>query len=229
MSDENVESAKAVQEVAKTAGQALKVMEKSGGFIAKHIDAPIEHAMEMLADHLKFTRAVRQARLFKRFQEELHSLGPDVRPKPLPLGFAVDAIEQGSIEEVDELQDLWARLLANAADADKDVEPRRAYVSMLKDFTPLDARIFQMIYGLTPSLGQFIFTGDLPDGASTGAEDNAATRREPPDAVKSSLSNLVRLGLLNFAQTVKGDELHAIVLQTFAGRDLMRALSRRRC
>lgn len=229
MSDEIEETAKAAQEIAKAAGQGLRVIEKTGGFIAKHIDASLTAAFGMLADRLQFTRDVRRARLFKRFEEEMLALGSQPNVKPLPLGFAIDAIEQGSIEEVDELQDMWARLLANAADASTAVEARRSHISILKDFTTLDALVFERLYAFDPppQPEMIVLTTGLPAQAQLVPRISHTSQAPPPDAVRTSLANLSRLGLLIFEHTMDGLELHAYVNQTFAGEQLMRAIRRR--
>lgn len=230
MSDEITESAKAVQEVAKTTGKAVDALAKSGSFFARHIDAPLEAAIGRITDRLQYSREVNRARLFVRFQEEMQALGLDAKTKKLPLGFAVDAIEQGSLEDDNELQDLWVRLLTNAAQTKSGVEPRRAYISMLKDFTALDAIVFDRIYSLDPSPhpDNLIRTTNLPDSVEEVTQVLATDLGvEPSDQVKVSISNLARLGLLYVVSTNQGDEMHSHVRQTFSGKDLMRAIRRR--
>ena len=54
MSDEVTESAKAIQEIAKTTGQAINVVDKIGQFFARIMKEPIDATCGMLADTLKF-------------------------------------------------------------------------------------------------------------------------------------------------------------------------------
>lgn len=230
MSDDITESAKAIQEVAKAAGKMTDAAVRSGGFIAKHLDASIESAMGMLADRLKFAREVRRVRLFQRFQQEVLALGVEPRTKPLPLGFALDAIEEGCLEEVDELQDLWARLLANAVDVSSGVEARRSYISVLKDLAPIDARCFDLIYAIEHDrqYGGLLLVGNLPGDVRISVEgDIAAGLPEPSDEVKLALLNLHRLGLLQLHETFDGDYIYRYVSQTLPGHALSKALKRR--
>lgn len=226
MSDDITETAKAVQEVARATGKTVDALARSGSFFAKHIDAPLEAAIGHITDRLRYSRTVRQMRLFVRFQEEMQALGLEAKTRPLPLGFAVDAIEQGSLEDDDELQDLWARLLANAARADSGIQPRRSYISILKDLTALDALVFQKIYELEVGPQMFAYTAELPEAATTSPKRENGAYFEPNDEIKASLSNLDRLGLVSLAMSNDGAELHYAVQQTFAGHDLMRALRR---
>jgi hypothetical protein len=52
--------------------------------------------------------------------------------RPLPPNFVLPLLTAAVVEEDDELQDTWARLLANAGDAATEMELRTAYVEILK-------------------------------------------------------------------------------------------------
>ena len=54
--DEVSESAKAVQEVAKTTKAGIEATEKLGGFVSKIINEPIDAVVGILSDKLKFVR-----------------------------------------------------------------------------------------------------------------------------------------------------------------------------
>ena len=58
MSNEDpfTESAKAVQEVAITAGKAIDVTQKFGGFISQYIAGTLEQSMGIFEDKLKYMR-----------------------------------------------------------------------------------------------------------------------------------------------------------------------------
>ena len=56
MSGEITETAKAVQEVAKTTAQAIGAVEKVGNFFAKIMGESIDATCGMLADTLKYKR-----------------------------------------------------------------------------------------------------------------------------------------------------------------------------
>lgn len=54
--DEVSESAKAVQEVAKTTRVGIEATTKLGGFVARVINEPIEQVTGILSDRLRFMR-----------------------------------------------------------------------------------------------------------------------------------------------------------------------------
>ena len=113
MSDEE---AKAVQEVAKTTGQSVQLIEKIGSFVARVMGEPIEASVGMLSDTLKFKRWERQLRLIKRCQQIMEERGIGKTVRQVPPKLLLPIFHHASIEDNDELHDLWARLLVTATD-----------------------------------------------------------------------------------------------------------------
>ena len=222
------ESAIAVQEVAKTTRSAIEATRDAGSFMAKYLDGPLAQMSGLLEDSLRYRRGVRLIRLEKRFQEELQVIGATVDVKRLPVNFALSALEEGSLEEDDELQDLWARLLANTADAKAEISPKRAYISMIKDLSHLDALIFEAIYSV-PDVpgGKAIVTHQLPEKAFRADGLEGGEIPEPSEEIVLSLANLERMGLLSYGSSWGGAEIFRVVNKTVAGRDLMKAIGRR--
>jgi len=59
---------------------------------------------------------------------------------------ALPILEQASLEECDELQDLWASLLTSAVDPNFDGSVRTAYIDILKQVEVMDVHILQAVY-----------------------------------------------------------------------------------
>ena len=57
MNEEIIETAKATQEVAKTTTKAIEAVNKVGSFLSKALGEPIEEAIGMIGDKLKFMSA----------------------------------------------------------------------------------------------------------------------------------------------------------------------------
>ena len=68
MTDEDLgsETAKAIQEVAKTTGKAIDASEKFGTFFSRFAQGSLEQCMGIFEDKLKYMRWERQLRLIKR-------------------------------------------------------------------------------------------------------------------------------------------------------------------
>lgn len=145
MTKEIVETAKAVQEVAKTTSQAIAATEKLGGFVAKTIGEPLQATINILTDHLKFIRWKRQVRLLDRCQEVLRERRIEGKFRIIPPQLALPIISNASFEEDDFLQDLWVSLLISAIDPACEM-PRSAFIDILRQLTPLDAKILKVIF-----------------------------------------------------------------------------------
>ena len=211
-----------VQEVAKTADHALQVTERFGDFISRIIGGSLEQAAGIFEDKLKYHRWERQLRFMDRVNEVLADRRHPSSSRHVPLNVAIPIFEAASLEENDDLQDLWARLLANAANADSGSEVRRGFVTILQDFGHMEARLLQAIHD-APTLGNGVPTKGLPDEYLQPGEKEEPGL--PPEPVQIGLWNLMRLGCIDSAGT--WDSLTGIrrVQLTALGKALLNACS----
>lgn len=144
--DEIIETAKATQEVAKTTSKALDVSEKVGGFVAKVIGEPLESAIGMLSDRLRFMRWERQLRMVDRCEEIIRKRKIEGKTRPVPPKLALPILENASLEENDQLQDLWANLLSSALDPNFKGTLRNAYIDIIKQLEIIDAHLLSYLY-----------------------------------------------------------------------------------
>lgn len=220
------EEAKAVQEVAKTTNNAIDAAREAGEFVSKFISGSLEQAMGIFEDKLRYVRWGRQVRLMQRADEFMRLSGMSAPTRPIPLKIAIPILQGATLEEDNYLQDRWAALLVNAANASFSGEIRRSYASILEQLTPLDARILDVIYSLPfeESLHSGIVTADLPDKARVSGEAEQGLIL-PPEEVVISLSNLARLGCLASGKTWGGGESFTRVNPTVAGKAFIHAVS----
>jgi hypothetical protein len=200
MTDPASEGAKAAQEIAKTTGKGIDAAREAGGFIAKYIHGPLEQASAIWTDKLKYTRWERQVALMQRANSKLAELGMSQPTQAIPLKIAIPLLQEGSMEEDDYLQDRWANLLVNAANADSGIEVRATYIGMLREMTSLDVRILASIYShpVAPGRKGAVWIGDLPNSTRPAHEldDMDNTHPELPEDVALSVENLQRLGCI---------------------------------
>lgn len=221
--------AKAIQEVAKSTGKAIDAAREAGIFISKFISGPIEQGIGIFEDKLKYMRWERQVRLMQRAQEFLTNIGLKAPTRQIPLNIAIPILQGASLEENDDLQDRWAMLLVNAANADFHGEIRRSYAAILEQITPLDACLLDVLYDLPFDESQHrgIATAKLP--ISAHVVDEKENELPPPsEEIVISLSNLVRLGCLRPGMTWGGGEMFGRVNPTIAGKAFVEACHLRR-
>ena len=130
----------------------------------------------------------------------------NVEAEPISPALALPLFAAARDETREELQELWARLLAAAMDPSRRSLARREFIEIIKQIEPLDARVLEELRDIT--------------GAIPNRRDHiAATFQLPIDDVEVSFEALAGLGLL----TVK--EAGVTATFTTKGRMLMAALS----
>ncbi len=137
--------ARAAAQASKFGTKALETTEKLASFAARVFREPAEAAVGMLGDRLKFMRWQRQVRLADRVNEILADRSVE-ETRAVPPKLALPIFEQASLEENDGLQDLWAKLLANAMDPGHTEEVRYAFVEIIRSLNPLDVRMLHSFY-----------------------------------------------------------------------------------
>ncbi len=143
MSNEIIETAKATQEIAKATVKGLETTEKLGGFLSKVFGEPLETAVGMLGDKLKFMRLERQLRLIDQVDKINRERGIFGQEIPVPPKIAIPIIENASLEESDQLQNLWAYLLSTAQDKSKQDITNHSYIEILKQINFDEAEILK--------------------------------------------------------------------------------------
>lgn len=215
------ESAKAVQEIAKATGKAIDAGQKFGGFISRFVAGSIEQGMGIFEDKLKYMRWERQLRLMQRADQLLQKIGLTQPTRPIALKLAIPLLEAASLEDDDYLQDLWAKLLVNAANSGSRVTLQRAYIAVLEQLTPLEAAILQKIYALPYDATRHdgVEVGKLPNTVAVGKDDGRQdTLLEPPEDIRLALANLARLGCIVIQKSWGGGELFKKVNPTLLGK-----------
>ena len=107
---------------------------------------------------------------------------------------AVPLIEAAADELREELAELWAKLLAAAADPARKGRVRLEFATTLKQMDPLDAKVLETIYIRFPQG----FSGN-----TTGRDVLSKELRVTQDEILVSFSNLERLGCVDFASPPK--------------------------
>jgi hypothetical protein len=134
--------AKATEATANASKEAIQAGRDLGSFVS----GPAGEIVGMLWDHLKVVRFERQIRLRDRVHHFLTERSMDSPTRTIPLKIGLPLLDHATLEEDDELQDIWARLLINGGDADSGVELRKAFVSILADLSAFDAQLLAVIH-----------------------------------------------------------------------------------
>ncbi len=219
------ETAKATQEVAKTACKAIDASQQFGGFISRYVSGPLEQGVGIFEDKLKYMRWERQMRLMQRASEYMKSIGIDAPTKPIPLKLAIPLLEAASLEDDDYLQDMWAKLLVNSSITSSSVDLNRSYIDILERLSHLEAKILSVIYSLPEDeiKKKSILTAELPDAVEFEDENDKTEPLQPSKEVTLALANLSRLGCISLPTAWGGGEVFSVIYPAVMGRSLVEA------
>ena len=174
---------------------------------------------------MRFERRVCLADRVRNVLIEKGMTGPT---RKIPLNIGVPLLENATLEEDDDLREIWARLIVNGGDAGSGIELRRAFVSVLAEMTSLDVRSLAQIESAAKlnaeSGSNGVWTYELPERAIPYVKPERT--RDPSPEVAISLGNLERLGCIissNRTPVLKGVQL---VNLTPFGRALIDACTR---
>jgi Abortive infection alpha len=201
------EQAKAIQEVSKAIQEALKTLQGFGGFLRQIFGTVPEDVVALLGgDWLKVRRAENLARMLDKARERLRARRVE-RPEPASLSIALPMLIAAADESRDELQDIWARLFAAAADPDRVGSFRLAFIETVKKMDPLDAAVLQNA------------SADYAGRITAETQNKMAERLGASrDEVEVSISNLEQLNLIR--------EVNAVTRAISAfGREFLRTVS----
>ncbi len=144
------EVAKAVAETAKFGTQGVKTTEKILGFVARVFQEPAIEVAGIIGDRLKFFRWQRQLAYVDKVNIILDSRGIENTRAVMPK-LALPILENASLEDDDELQKLWANLMANAMDPNFTTDLRMSFIDIIKSLTPLDVKLLKSFYDILKS------------------------------------------------------------------------------
>jgi hypothetical protein len=169
------------------------IAEATKGLIHRCADFMGSTIGELLRDEVRLLRWKNAHRVLDRAERYLKERGAQGK-KTLPLGLAIRFMDGASLEEDSILQDLWARLLANAVDPNKEYDISKTHMALLSEMNALDARVLEH-FGRQGWL-QF---KEVAEATGKSPLDCAEISRQlslPESEVGLALGNLWRLGCL---------------------------------
>ena len=183
--------------------EAFKTLHATGGAVWEIVGVPLDDLVGLLGGNwIKARRAENLARLFAEAHARLKKDGIKVEPASLSIGLPI--LEAAADESREELQDLWAALLAAAADPSRSKSFRNEFMDIIKRMDPMDAVILKAAHE----------AGGHIDGNMRNALSSKFQLGR--DAVDVSISNLNKLNLLMEAPP----RMHVTPL----GREFLRTL-----
>lgn len=198
--------------------KGMDIASGMGEFLAPLVQGSLTQIAGMFEDKLKYMRWERQLRLIECSKEKLIALGIEEIEKPLPLKYAIPILQGATLEEDNDLQDLWINLLVNAV-ANKKIEIKRVYMDILERLSPMEATILQQIYTFSFEENRHVnFATDcLPERIYIYNGQKEKELKLKNDDIELALMNLARTGCIALVRTIGGGELFTIINMTLLG------------
>ena len=115
-------------------------------FLGKLFGSAAAEFGAMLGDQMRYWRFRNFLRILSKAEEITKARGYELDGlSSLGFGDAFRTIEAASYEEEDEIQDLWARLIANAVSPNSKVTIKKIYIDLLKSLSPAEAAFLELL------------------------------------------------------------------------------------
>jgi hypothetical protein len=125
--------------------ETAKLTRELGGFLSKVFGTLPQDTVGVLGgDWLHHIRIRNAYRLQRRTEEILSGRDAGRKTEPLSPSVAIPLLKAAQDESREEIQELWARLLANAMDRDRP-QLNRVFIDVLKELDVLEARIIKRL------------------------------------------------------------------------------------
>lgn len=216
--------AKAAEEGFKTSGKLIDAGREAGSFLGSLVKEPLQELIGIATDNIRSRRWHNALEIEVKADAKIKLLGHKYKYRQLPLSVGVPLIEAMSLEETEELRELWANLTVNITNDFNPAVFNKSFISVLKEFSQLEASILKVIYQAPESLGQCILTAHLPNRIEYFQKEDES-RAEPTPEVELALSNLFRQKCLETAKYSGGPDVYSTIYTTPFGYALFNAIS----
>jgi Abortive infection alpha len=168
-------------EQAKLGKEIVGAARDIGGYLADILDDLPKNLVGLLGDKVRAWRLEHMVKLLKKAKKLLDEQGVKEPISPNPK-VTLPILNAAADENSEELQDLWARLLAAAMNPTRSKQVRIGFAEALRKLDPLDALVLKWMS----------LHGNIVDAATKNraAEELGVTR----DEVEVSLMNLQKVG-----------------------------------
>ncbi len=116
------------------------------GFIEKMIGPACEEFGLAISDNVKYWRFKNKIDITLKAKKFLESKG--IEPKQVEPKIVIPLLESGSMENNDDLQTMWAALLANAADPTSAKKITPSFIEILKQLSSAEVKLLNQMHVL---------------------------------------------------------------------------------
>jgi hypothetical protein len=180
---------------------AKRALGPFGDAAGKALASPIEQFNE------------RRARRFQQILAKTADALSEIEPQPVPDYLALPLIQHGTLVDDEDLQAIWAQLIASASSGSAECAVWPSFPQILSELSPLEARILGHLYEVILSRyrGEYDYT-ELEIGSFVELHGGSTQ-----DA-RLVQDNFIRLQLLRRHPVMRGDEIGKVVAKLIESR-----------
>jgi Abortive infection alpha len=189
------EVAKAEQEQQRTYQIGLDLVRRAGTFLGGVFGPASQELGQMFSDQMKFWRFKNAVRILEKAQSIANERG--LKPEQIrAMGFGegVLLLEAASMEEHETVQDLWARLMANAVDPKSSIRVEKIYIDVLKSLSSREVVFLELLERIEQERGAGLTINTVQEfRTKMSFVAEGKWRRFPTEERAMSIQNLMRL------------------------------------
>lgn len=143
---------KAIPEIAKVAGPLAAAIPFTG-IVKRMLGPAADEVSEMWRDQVRIYRYGRQLKLLEKAERMAQDAG--FVPQAVPPKILFPLLEGASFEDNEDLHDMWAALLANAASPGQQ-NVRAAFIGTLRQMSPDEALVLRYMRSCESDMAPFV-------------------------------------------------------------------------
>jgi hypothetical protein len=120
------------------------IFEKAFDFLDEIIKPPLKEVGGLLSDQVRFWRYKNQINIIEKARSYLKSKNLETRKVPLKV--LASLLDYSSYEEDENLINMWAKMLANAASKDNPIDCHPIFPIILNQLSPIEAKVLDSIF-----------------------------------------------------------------------------------
>ncbi len=192
-------------------------IDKAFGFLGEILNPPLKEVGLLAQDQVRYWRYKNQIRILNRAKDILQA--NQIDPRKVPVKTLAPLLENGSMEENENMQNKWAALLAKAADPNYSLDFVTIFCEILRQLSPVEVQILDLMYDA--------YLSTPPEKINDAIINHGAIREiinVPAEEYVLLIQNLLRINLfrihtqgLTFGLTAPEDDMKDLTRLSYYG------------
>lgn len=171
-------------------------VERISDFAGKVMGEPAISLGGILGDFAAEFRYRNLLRVSDWFESIIRKRRQEGKVTPIPPRLAIPLLEAASLEDDQGLQHMWAALIANSVDPERDERAPRIFIETLRQMEPLDARILGFMCEPGVTIKYYAYDNPVNDSSRLNLAELVRCTDGDEETIALALQNLSRLGLV---------------------------------